>query len=194
VTAPIIVLHACCAICAGYPLARLRTGYEPVVYFCNPNIAPREEYERRRDECRRCAQEFGCAFTEDDDASDGWEQAVRGLENEPEGGRRCAACFRYRLARAALYARERGAEFFTTTLTVSPHKNSAVILALGAKLAKEAPGAIFLPENFKKKDGFKKTMAIARTKGFYRQNYCGCRFSKPIFPSFRERAQNIVTE
>jgi predicted adenine nucleotide alpha hydrolase (AANH) superfamily ATPase len=171
-----VLLHACCAVCAGYPLAKLLTDYVPVVYFCNPNIYPAEEYERRRDECRRHALASGCAFVEDGPDADAWEQAVRGLEAEPEGGRRCAACFRHRLARTAAFAREKGIGLFTTTLTVSPHKNSALILAVGAELAAEKPGLVFLPENFKKRDGFKQTMAIAKEQGFYRQNFCGCRF------------------
>jgi predicted adenine nucleotide alpha hydrolase (AANH) superfamily ATPase len=175
---PALLLHACCAVCAGYPLTRLRAAYEPLVYFSNPNIAPRAEYERRRDECRRCAQSLGCDFAEDAAGADGWEQAVREWADEPEGGRRCAVCMRYRLARAADCARERGIGFFTTTLTVSPHKNSALILALGAELAGERPGLVFLPENFKKQGGFEKTLQIAREQGFYRQSYCGCRFSR----------------
>ncbi|MDR1319933.1 MAG: epoxyqueuosine reductase QueH [Gracilibacteraceae bacterium] len=171
---PSVLLHACCAVCAGYPLEKLRADYEPVVYFCNPNIFPREEYERRRDECRRGARTAGCVFVEDDVERGDWERAVRGLEAEPEGGRRCLICFRYRLARTAAYARERGIGFFTTTLTVSPRKKSALLLALGAELAREAPAPVFIPEDFKKKDGYGKTMAIARREGFYRQNYCGC--------------------
>ncbi|MDR1605035.1 MAG: epoxyqueuosine reductase QueH [Gracilibacteraceae bacterium] len=174
---PALVLHACCAVCAGYPLARLRDEYEPLVFFSNPNIAPRAEYERRRDECWRYALALGCVFVEDAAAGDGWEQAVGEWADEPEGGRRCAVCIRYRLARAAAFARERGVGFFTTTLTVSPHKNSVLILGLGAELAGESPGLAFLPENFKKQGGFEKTMAIAREWGFYRQSYCGCRVS-----------------
>jgi predicted adenine nucleotide alpha hydrolase (AANH) superfamily ATPase len=174
---PPLVLHACCAVCAGYPLVKLQAAYDPVVYFSNPNIYPRAEYERRRDECRRYAEACGCAFAEDDCGARAWETAIKGLEGEPEGGRRCAVCFRWRLARTAAYAKERGISFFTTTLTVSPRKKSALLLALGAELARETPGLVFLAEDFKKKDGYAKTAAIARREGFYRQNYCGCAMS-----------------
>jgi predicted adenine nucleotide alpha hydrolase (AANH) superfamily ATPase len=170
-----ILLHACCATCLAWPLNLLRQEDDVVVRYDNPNIHPREEYERRLQECREFTLASGCEFVEAPYAPELWFAAVRGLESEPERGERCAVCFRLRLSRSADYAASRGIPYFATTLTVSPHKKSAVILGIGAELSR--PGLTFLPKDFKKKNGFAQTLRIAKEKDFYRQRYCGCAFS-----------------
>lgn len=172
-----ILLHACCATCAGYTLQKTAERYVPVIYYCNPNIHPLGEYTRRRDELRDYAKRQGIRFIEEPYDPDEWLATIQGLEEEPEKGRRCEKCFALRLNKAASFAVENSLGVFTTTLTISPHKNSKVILDLGDKISKDL-GIYFWAEDFKKKDGFKKTMEIARTEGFYRQTFCGCFFSQ----------------
>lgn len=174
-----ILLHACCAPCLTYSAQKLCTdGYKPVVYFYNPNIQPFEEYNKRRDEIQRfCEQnDYELFIEESADEESFWLEEVKGMENEPEGGQRCAACFEFRLKKTAQYAKEQGFDLFTTTLTISPHKNSKVIFDIGEKIAKEH-GIDFLCENFKKNDGFKKSLDLSKQYNLFRQNYCGCAFS-----------------
>lgn len=172
-----VLLHACCAICAAYPLERLQfCGFEPVVYFFNPNISPYDEYERRKAELVRYCAKIGAELIIDDEKHENWLEFVKGLENEPEKGLRCEKCFEYRLRQTAKTAKERDFSAFTTTLTVSPHKNSNVIFNVAQKIAEEYD-LRFIPENFKKQNGFLRTMQLARENDFYRQNYCGCEFS-----------------
>ena len=172
-----VLLHACCAVCAAYPIEKLvLCGYEPVVYFFNPNISPCDEYERRKLELVRYCEKIGVELVVDDEKHENWLKFVKGLENEPEKGRRCEKCFEYRLMKTAKTAKEKGFSAFTTTLTVSPHKNSDVIFQVAEKIAGEY-GLRFISENFKKQNGFLRTMQLARENDFYRQNYCGCEFS-----------------
>lgn len=178
-----ILLHACCATCAGYVLEKLMPEYNPIIYYFNPNIYPPEEYYLRRDELKRYAAKKKIEFIEETYNPDSWLHFIKGLEHEPEKGRRCEQCFYYRLQQTASFAQKNGFRYFTTTLTISPHKNSKTILDIGHQTAIQN-GLTFLDEDFKKKDGFKKTMAIAKEENFYRQNYCGCIFSirKQTFP------------
>mgnify|MGYP000020605457 CR=1 FL=1 len=171
-----ILLHACCATCAGYVLEKLSTDYTPVLYYCNPNIYPPQEYTIRRDELKDYALKKNITFIEEEYDPERWQQTIKGLENEPEKGRRCYQCFYFRLQQTALFAQKNDIERFTTTLTVSPHKNSKMILEIGRNIG-ESNQLIFLAQDFKKQDGFKKTMAIAKEENFYRQNYCGCQYS-----------------
>lgn len=146
------------------------------LFFSNANIAPAEEYARRREAARRLADLTGIAFVEDTGASHAeWlETVAKGLENEPEGGARCRKCFEFSLRRAAAYAREHGFDTFTTSLTVSPHKRSQTVFEAG----RAAGGDAFAEEDFKKRDGFKRSIALAAEYGLYRQSYCGCEFSR----------------
>ena len=172
-----VFLHACCAVCAAYPLEKLvLCGFEPVVYFFNPNISPRTEYERRKGELVRYCAKKGVELIIDDGSHDDWLEFVKGLENEPEKGKRCEKCFEYRLAKTAETAVKKGFNSFTTTLTVSPHKNSDAIFEIAEKVAAQYD-LRFIFENFKKQNGFHRTMELARENDFYRQNYCGCEFS-----------------
>ena len=154
-----ILIHACCGICSGYPISLLKEmGYEPVVYFCNPNLDTKEEFERRLE-----AQKIVCMYhwvdlIIEEYRHEDFLRVANGLENEPERGRRCDECIRLRLKKTAEKARELGITKFTTSLVISPHKNFAI--------------------DFKKKDGFLKTNTLSKKLGIYRQNYCGCEFSK----------------
>ncbi len=172
-----ILLHSCCAVCAGYPLDLLREeGFEPVVYFFNPNIHPKQEYDRRLAELVRYCKKQNIELIIEEEPCDGWFEFVKGLESEPEKGLRCHKCFEYRLMRTAKKAKELGITQFTTTLFVSPHKVRNDIINEGQKAAM-AYCVEFLDKDFRKKDGFLKTMKIAKAENFYRQTYCGCKFS-----------------
>lgn len=150
--------------------------------FANSNIDTEPEFERRRAEAARLAANDGVAFAAlPYDHADWLEKVARGFEDAPERGARCARCFRYNLAKAADWARAHGMDAFTTSLTVSPHKPSAVVFAAGREAASAAPQTrpvAFLEEDFKKKEGFKLSVARSKELGLYRQSYCGCEFSK----------------
>ena len=174
-----VLLHCCCAVCAGYSIEKLFSlDFEPVLYWFNPNIYPLEEYERRLNELKRYAAKLSLELIIGENEPSEWYNFVSGLEEEKEGGARCLKCFEYRLSAAAKTAKSRNIEKFTTTLTISPHKNSKNIFLEGNKAAKEY-GLTFLEIDFKKQDGFLKTMQIAKQENFYRQKYCGCEFSIP---------------
>ena len=173
-----ILIHACCGICSGYPISLLKEmGYEPVVYFCNPNLDTKEEFERRLE-----AQKVVCMYhwvdliVEEYNHND-FLQISKGLENEPERGKRCDKCIELRLKMAAKKAKELGIKKFTTSLVISPHKNYEKITEIGQA---NADGIEYVAIDFKKKDGFLKTNKLSKELGIYRQNYCGCEFSKSV--------------
>ena len=172
-----VLLHACCAVCLANPIEILiEQGYTPTVFFFNPNIYPDKEYIIRRDElikyCKRKNYEYIIADYE----PNGWYEHIQGYEEEVEKGLRCNKCFEYRLLKTAQKAKELNISSFTTTLTVSPHKVSKNIFAEGQKIGKEYD-LNFLEFDFKKQNGFLKTMQIAKENDFYRQQYCGCEYS-----------------
>lgn len=172
-----VLLHACCATCSGYPIEKLRElGYEPVLYFFNPNIFPPEEFDKRLNELIKYAKKKEVELIVEKQDAEGWYNCISGLENEPERGKRCARCFEYRLLFTVLKAFKLEYKYFTTTLTVSPHKQSKVIFEIAKELANKYE-LTFLDIDFKKENGFLKTMEIAKAENFYRQNYCGCEFS-----------------
>lgn len=172
-----ILLHACCATCSGYPLEKLKEmGYQPILYFFNPNIYPKEEFEKRLSELQNYAQKKEIELIVDKYLPQKWYNYIAGLENEPEKGARCQKCFEYRLIHTAKKAKELGLNCFTTTLTVSPHKQSKVIFETAKKIAVKFE-LDFIEVDFKKQNGFLKTMQIAKNENFYRQNYCGCEYS-----------------
>ncbi len=179
-----VVLHACCGPCASACVPRLKdAGHDVTLLFANSNIDTREEFEKRRAEAEKLAANDRVAFAAlPYDHADWLEKVAKGYEDAPEKGARCARCFRYNLKKAAEWAKEHGAEGFTTSLTVSPHKPSAMVFEAGRE-ASEGNGGKFLEEDFKKKDGFRLSVARARELGLYRQSYCGCEFS------FRSRKQ-----
>lgn len=176
---PRLLLHVCCAPCSSAVLEKLHPHFAVTVYFDNPNMDTQEEFDRRAEEEQRFVAETGLAeqVVVVPYAPQRYMAAVRGLETEKEGGARCAACFRLRLLNAAQYAKEHGFDFFTTTLTISPLKNAELLNRIGEEAARET-GARFLPGDFKKKEGYKRSIELSKQHGLYRQDYCGCVFSR----------------
>ena len=176
---PTLLLHSCCGPCSSYVLQCLAPFFQVRVFYENSNIYPEAEYQHRFSEQQRLLGEMfsgEVALQPAPYEPQAFYRAVQGLEQEPEGGARCEACFRFRLSRTARTAAEIGAEFFGTTLTVSPHKNAQSINRIGLELEREF-GVKFLLADFKKKEGYKQSIALSRQYGLYRQNYCGCVFS-----------------
>ena len=177
---PKLVNHTCCAVCMCYPKTLFENeNYETIFYFYNPNIYPIKEYERRRDEFINYAKSFNIAvhIEENQKYIEKWYNDIKGFEKELEKGARCNICFKHRINKAFEYAKNINAQYVTTVMTVSPHKNSKVIEEIGNSLAEKYSPIKYLHVDFKKKDGFKKTNIIANEVGLYRQNYCGCEFS-----------------
>lgn len=176
---PSLLLHACCAPCSSHTLLYLCGFFNITVYFCNPNIAPEEEYEFRKSELKRLISELALdieVIDEDYNPAPFYELA-KGLENLPERGERCQKCISYRLRKTAELARKIHADYFTTTLTISPHKDSDFINKCGGELAGEY-GIPYLFSDFKKHDGYKHSIQLSAKYNLYRQNYCGCIYSK----------------
>ena len=186
-----LFLHSCCAPCSSAVLERLRAFFRITVFYYNPNISPREEYEFRKEEQKRLIEELN-RMAATDIATDNlyhiemvdadyepklFLEAVKGLEKEPEGGARCRECFELRLSKTVAEAVERGADYVTTTLTISPLKNASLLNEIGEALCEETH-VKWLPSDFKKKDGYKRSIELSEEFGLYRQNYCGCAFSK----------------
>ena len=170
---PRLLLHACCAPCASWPLELLSDRSEITVYYYNPNIMPLEEYEKRLGQFEKLRR-FPFRFLAEPWDNETYLAAVRGREGDPEGGGRCSLCFRLRLERTARKAKEEDYDFFATTLTVSPHKNAQVINAIGAELGQQW-GVPWLYSDFKKREGYKRSIELCRELDIYRQDYCGCR-------------------
>jgi len=169
-----IVLHICCGVCAAGVVKTLTEEDNQVIgFFYNPNIQPVEEYQRRLEAVRKVAQELNFPLEVAPYTPDEWLKETEHLKHEPEGGKRCQVCFRIRLEKTYLYLKECGADAFTTTLTISPHKSAATVNRIGLEIA----GDKFLVRDFKKKDGFKKAMQLAKQWQLYQQNYCGCLYS-----------------
>ncbi|MDE6747157.1 MAG: epoxyqueuosine reductase QueH, partial [Oscillospiraceae bacterium] len=175
------LLHSCCAPCSSAVLEYLSEYFSITVLYFNPNIYPEEEFLHRIAEQKRLIAELPCknpvSFEEH-----GWQQerfyaAVKGLEDIREGGERCFACYRLRLEETARLAAEGGYDYFTTTLSVSPYKNAAKLNEIGEELA-EKYGVQHLPSDFKKKNGYKRSIELSQEYGLYRQDYCGCIFSQ----------------
>ena len=178
---PKLLLHACCAPCSSYCLEYLSKYFDITVFYHNPNISPEAEFDYRVNELKRLLGEMPLPsevklIVADYDAAE-FEDAVRGLENEPERGSRCTVCYRLRLRKSAGYAAEHGFDYFTTTLSISPYKDAERLVNLGEELAEEF-GVKYLPSDFKKKNGYKRSIELSEEYGLYRQDYCGCRYSK----------------
>lgn len=182
---PSLLLHSCCGPCSTSVVERLTGTYQVTVFFYNPCITDPEEYRRRRqaqlDFLKQYNESFPpkerIGFKEGPYDTKNFYQAIRGLEQEPEGGKRCGQCFLQRLEKTAEACRMTGCDYFATTLTVSPHKNYGLISSIGRKLAVKY-GISFVDEDFKKKDGFKRSIELSKRYELYRQNYCGCEYSK----------------
>lgn len=173
-----MLLHSCCGPCSTACIDYLKEVFDVTVLFYNPNIAPEEEYELRAAEQKRYIDDFtfGVKYIICDYDPKVFYDAVKGLENCEEGGKRCEKCFELRLDYCARLAKEKGFDTFCTTLTVSPHKNAEIVNGIGEIIAKryDIP---FFPSDFKKKDGYLKSIRLSENAGLYRQNYCGCAFS-----------------
>ncbi|MCD8231051.1 MAG: epoxyqueuosine reductase QueH [Clostridiales bacterium] len=211
-TVPKLLLHSCCAPCSSYVLEYLSQYFSITVFYYNPNITDEAEYRHRVEEQKRLIAELPVlhpiSFVEGRYEPERFFSVVRGLEHIPEGGERCRKCFELRLSETAKLARERGDDYFTTTLTISPLKNADVLNEVGEQMAagygaadgktgkfgesnaditdcreKDSRSASFLPSDFKKKNGYKRSIELSKVYGLYRQDYCGCVFSR------RERQQ-----
>lgn len=179
---PSLLLHVCCAPCSSYCLEYLSQYFSITVYYYNPNISLKEEYGYRLSEEKRLVSlmNFKNPVTIVEGRYNPREffDVVKGLENEPEGGKRCEQCFKLRLESAAQIASEKGFDYFTTTLTISPLKNADMLNSIGAEMGKKY-GINWLYSDFKKREGYKRSIALSKQYNLYRQNYCGCAFSKP---------------
>ena len=178
---PALLLHACCAPCSSYCLEYLSQHFSITVLFYNPNISPAEEYQKRVDEIRRLISELPAknkiSLIEGRYLPEEFYSSVKGLELEPEGGKRCPVCFELRLREAALTAKKLGFDYFTTTLSISPLKDAEKLNDIGKMLSDEY-GVAYLYSDFKKKNGYKRSIELSREYNLYRQNFCGCVFSK----------------
>lgn len=172
-----MLLHSCCGPCSTVVVERLKENFDLTVFFFNPNIEPKEEYEKRKSEQQKVCNNFGIDFLDADYDNSGWRKFVAGYENEKEGGERCRKCFFYRLLRTASHAKQNGFDIFATTLSVSPHKSTIVINEVATQISKEQT-IEFLAESFKKKDGYLRSINLSKDLGLYRQNYCGCRLGQ----------------
>lgn len=177
---PSLLLHACCAPCSSYVLEYLSQYFKITLFYYNPNISPEEEYRKRVAELRRLIAEQPArntvSFAEGPYDPERFFALAKGRERDPEGGERCFACYALRLRETARYAKEHGFDFFTTTLTVSPYKNAGKLNDIGAAVERET-GVPFLHSDFKKRNGYLRSIALSREYGLYRQNYCGCVYS-----------------
>lgn len=177
---PTLLLQCCCAPCSSAVLERLLEHFKIKIYFYNPNIYPAAEYEKRLSEFDKLLKhpDFskGIEVIPAVYENEKFEAAVKDLENEKEGGKRCEQCFILRLNETARKAKETGADYFCTTLTVSPHKNSDLLNKIGLQAEKQY-GVKFLASDFKKKEGYKRSTELSKELELYRQNYCGCKYS-----------------
>jgi len=184
-----LLLHMCCAPCAVYVVKRLQEEYDVTGFFYNPNIQPKAEYDFRVEELRKIADRLGWKVIIGDYEMLEWFQAVKGLEREPERGKRCSVCFRMRLGKAFELAKREGFDIVASTLSISPYKSTPQINAEGEALSLEY-GIDFLPENFKRQNGFNIGKKMAMDLGIRHQNYCGCVYSK-VEKILRERGKSI---
>lgn len=178
---PRLLLHSCCAPCSSYVLEALNRHFDIDLFYYNPNIQPREEFDRRVAELERLAaaipHENALNVIVGDYDAEAFLALCRGHEDDPEGGERCERCFRMRLGASAKLARQMGSDYFTTTLTISPLKDAQLLNAIGLELGQKE-GVRWLCSDFKKKNGYKRSCELSALYGLYRQDYCGCVFSR----------------
>ncbi len=187
--APTLFLHSCCAPCSSYVLEYLQRYFRITVFYYNPNITEEEEYRKRAAEQKRLIAAYNAELSEGkrpgypiqvmegDYEPDRFFQIAKGLEQCPEGGERCFACYGLRLRETAKRAKEGACDYFTTTLSISPLKNAAKLNEIGERLAEEY-GVAWLPSDFKKRDGYKRSIELSGEYGLYRQDYCGCIYAR----------------
>lgn len=180
---PSLLLHSCCAPCSSYVLEYLSNYFKITILYYNPNISPEEEFIKRCEEQQRLIKEMPLknkvSFISGVYDNDRYEDIIEGLQNEKEGGIRCHKCYRMRLEEAAKKAKKEGYDYFTTTLSISPYKNAKVLNEIGEELA-EIYEVKYLYADFKKKNGYKRSIELSKEYNLYRQDYCGCKYSKRI--------------
>ena len=177
---PRLLLHVCCAPCSSYVLTYLCDYFDITILYYNPNISPYEEYEKRLNEAKRLIKELNkdnIHIMECDYDNEKFEEIAKGLEDAPEGGIRCRKCYKLRIEQAAKFAKENNFDYFTTTLTISPLKNSQVLNEIGREL-EEKYNIKYLYSDFKKREGYKTSIILSKKYNLYRQNFCGCIYSK----------------
>lgn len=178
---PTLLLHSCCAPCSSYTLEYLSNYFDITVYYYNPNISPKTEFDKRFSEQKRLIASLPAKhkikLVEGDYNYSDFSEIAKGFENVKEGGERCFRCYKLRLEKSAHLAKEQGFDYFCTTLSISPLKNSQKINEIGLEVA-EKYGVKWLPSDFKKKEGYKRSIELSREYNLYRQNFCGCVFSK----------------
>lgn len=177
---PRLMLHSCCAPCSSYVIEYLNPYFNITVLYYNPNISPVEEYEKRKAEQIRFIKEFDSVnpvhICDCDYDGKKYEEAIKGLENEPEGGLRCVKCFYLRLEETAKTAKKLNFDYFCTTLSISPLKNAELLNKIGKNLS-EKYDIKYLPSDFKKREGYKRSVELSKKYNLYRQNFCGCVYS-----------------
>ena len=187
---PSLLLHSCCAPCSSYVLEYLSRYFRITVFYYNPNIYPESEYHTRAEEQARFIQTFPAGypvtFAEGAYIPKAFYDSVRGMERLPEGSERCFACYRLRLCETARMAKEKGCDYFATTLSISPLKNAEKLNEIGERLAGEYK-VNWLPNDFKKKNGYQRSIELSKEYGMYRQDYCGCIYS------FKERHPDMTS-
>ena len=172
-----LLLHSCCGPCSSACIERLNDYFDITVLYYNPNIEPIEEYEKRKETQIKLLKELNIKFMDSPYDNETWREKTACLSCEPEGGKRCAVCCGIRLKYTAEQAKENNFDYFTTTLTVSPHKDSQIINRIGLQIGKNV-GIQYLLSDFKKRDGYKRSLELCKKYCLYRQNYCGCLYSK----------------
>ncbi|UCF30867.1 MAG: epoxyqueuosine reductase QueH [bacterium] len=183
---PRLLLHVCCAPDATVAFERLNSEFDAEGFFYNPNIHPEEEYLRRLNALEALSRVIDLPFTEGPYETGIWHAAVRGLEGEREGGRRCEECIRLRIRRTAEAAKDGGFDAFAAVFSVSPHKSPSLVDRIGGEAARDF-GTTYLATDLKKKNGFKRSVELSRTYGIYRQDYCGCVYSRRSIRFDREK-------
>jgi len=172
-----LLLHACCAPCGAYSAEFLKeAGYDVTFYYYNPNIYPVDEYKRRLLELEKYSNANEYDLIVENPDFENWENSIKGFELEPEKGKRCEFCYAIRLEKTAQFAQKNKFDFFTTTLSISPHKSYELIRKISLVL-QDKYNVNYLDVNLKKKDGYKKSVELSKKYGFYRQDYCGCKYS-----------------
>lgn len=171
-----LLLHSCCGPCSTHVINVLKDKYDLTIFYYNPNIFPQQEYQKRLEEQKRYARIMDIDVIEGEWDESEFIKLAKGHELDKEGGERCSICFRLRLEKTAKVAKENGFDVFATTLSVSPHKNTLMINKVGEEIS-QAEQIEFLPENFKKQNGYLDSVQLSKKYNLYRQNYCGCRFS-----------------
>lgn len=177
---PTLLLHSCCAPCSSYVLEYLSNYFKITIFYYNPNISPYEEFKKRVEEQKRLISSLPVknkiSFIEGNYDNELYEETIKGLEAEKEGGSRCHLCYKLRLEEAARLAKSNNFDYFTTTLSISPYKNAKVLNEIGIELQKQYD-VNYLYADFKKKDGYKRSIELSKIYNLYRQDYCGCKYS-----------------